>query len=85
MALNLKHNYIALRIPTGKKLYYTACIRKYQYCINIILPFQKVNPMKFEYHGWFHGHFETKKNPHRFLVELLKKCHNIQLTWKMIY
>lgn len=41
--------------------------------------------MKFEYHGWFHGHFETKKNPHRFLVELLKKCHNIQLTWKMIY
>lgn len=22
--------------------------------------------MKFEYHGWFHGHFETKKTPQIF-------------------
>lgn len=42
--------------------------------------------MKFEYHGWFHGHFETKKkNLHRFLVELLKKNNKIQLTWKIIF
>lgn len=37
--------------------------------------------MKFEYHGWFHGHFETTKKTHRFLVELLKKCHNIQMIY----